>query len=550
MDTFPPDLVAFVAPVEGVWAAEQLDAALPGLAHAVLRYTDQPEGVAALIAAASPALVSLLLPMDRTEPFFDAEGESPNRPGAVDLLDATVVLDGTVLTGSVRGKGIARTGAWLDLDTMAGPAPDLHLGVGNGWLRIAPIRGGVVGGTSPIRGESRVDGDTVHFRVDLAGTGRLEPDHAGAATAVLIADDRRFMDPGPAGGIGIPEPHAVATLVRLAETVDTTRDPDLAVALALNFGTFRGLVDASLLPLVEADAADWYTYAGDLDPWLAEQGATWAVASLSPTGKLAWAWPAAQNTVYGAFPLGAQEAKLTLARYRFLVPDVETLSVYRERVTVSPTQADTASGIDSDIWDNLRYRAHPDTMRAFCAVRTINAEECAAWNLDQRAGFTLGVVDGVPIAMHEATSASFQRGITAQYGTFIGDCSAATAVAMAAFQSVGLAPLAIGYTGVDLTNPTHDLPLYLEGDVFVATQRSPGRDWKMDDAYVYVTVPALEASRSLTLGTEPGAWARGPSVVGGKMTYGQLENWLENGIPAAAVLDWADRGGLGEWPIP
>lgn len=529
---------------------DRLEAALPGLAGAVLRYTDDATAVATLIEAASPVLVSLLLPMERQEPYYDTEGELPNRLGAVDLLDAEVFLDGTVLYGTVRAKGIARTGAWIDLDTMGGPAPDLHLGVGKGWLRVAKIDNGVIGSTDALRGESVVKGDTVRFRVDLATTERIEPDHAGLATAFLISDDRRFIDPGPAGGIGTPEPQAVALLVHLAEAVDTTRDPDLALAIALNFGTFRGLVVPELVEQVEADAVDWFNYAGELDPWLAEQGATWSVSALSPTGKLLWAWPAAQNAVYGAFPLGSTVAKLSLERYRFLVPDIETLAAYRDRVTLAPSLADTANNIDGGIWDQLRYRANPETMRIFCTVHTISVEECAAWDKDQRAGFTLGGVDGLNVPMHEGTSASFQRGILSSYGQFIGDCSTATSLAMTTFQAVGIAPLAIGYTGVDLTNPTHDMPLYLDGDVFVATQRSPGRDWKMNDAYVYVTVPALDATRSLTWAMEPGAWARGPTIVGGKMTYGALANWLQNGIPAAEVLEWTDRAGLGEWPVP
>jgi hypothetical protein len=533
--------------------AERLDAALPGLAAAVGRYTDDLEPVADVVDAASPTLVHLLLPARLPTlsggELSDLVGESPD----ADLLSAGVTLDGTVLTGVIRGTGVAESGGWLLVDGRDGPAPDLLLGFGDGWVRAATVDSWAFGPQVALAGTSSVEhhrgsADAVRFTVDLASTDRVAPGHAGAVTALLKSADETVWDFGPAGATGRPDPHAVATLVRIAAVADGLEDPDLAVAVALDFGGWRGLVTPEVRAEVEGDAVDWYRYGIALDEWLALQDAGWTLRDQPPAAKLLWAWPSAQSVVYGAFPVGMQAAALSRERYRFDVPDVDTLAALRDDLPVADTAWETASARDEAIWGDLDYRASDAGMAALCDAHAIDATECFRWGRDRAAGRTLGEVDGVAVALDKGTSAALQVRLHDEHGHFVGDCGTATALAMTAFQAVGLVPLGVGYAGPSWAYPTHDFPLVLDGDRFVAPQATPGAKWAGSDTFVYATVPMLDPALGTPLGWEPNGWTRGGSVAGGTITYGALDRWVSDGIPLSTVLGWTEDARGGDWP--
>lgn len=515
---------------------QRLDARLPGLSDVIAAWEVDPAPMVPIIEAADGALLDRLLPVNSPGPRFDIRGED----SSIDLDSAEVALQGTVLAGYVCGAGAVNYGVWLHLDTQGGPAPDLQVGVGPGWILTAPMDGWRVLPGAMHAGHTELQDPCIIFEVDLADTGRIDPAHTGAVTVTLAANGA--PDAGPAGAIGQPEPHALAVLTQLA-TVDTAAaDPDLTVAVALSFGALRAVVAPELWPVVEDDARAWLAYGAEVDSWLAAQGAGWRLRELSPLGKLMWAWPAAQGVVYGALPISSAQDPLNLARYRFLVPTVDQLRSLRDELPLVPDARDTALLRETQVWKHLRYRGTPELMEAMCARKELSKAECAAWDAEK--GTTLGEVDGVPIALHEGVSVDLQLGLD----PFVGDCSTATTLALAAWQAVGLAGLPVGYAGADGLGPVHNQPLLLEGERFFSTQHAPDAHWDTTRAYVYAILPGLHPSFSWALGAEPGGLARGGSVAGGYMNYGRFSKWIRNGIPADTVWRWLDQAWGGHWP--
>ncbi|MFZ5482264.1 MAG: hypothetical protein ACOZNI_36220 [Myxococcota bacterium] len=528
----PPPVGAGVPPAASPIA--RLDALLPGLGEAVAARTDAPEPVAALLEAADPSLVRLLLPF--RGPVEDAAGEVDE----VDLHAAEVHRDGSVVWGEIRGRGVARHGAWLHLDTKGGPAPDLQLGVGAGWLRSAPMSGWTYGPTATLAGESVVDGDAVRFRVDLG-----EPsDHAGSGVAYVRG--LKETDYGPAGALGPVEAHALDALLALMSP-RAGEDPDLTVAVALAFGPWRGLVAPDVVPLVEEDAAAWLAYGLGVDTWLEAHGAAWRLRSQPAAAKLLWAWPGAQSFAYGAFPIATQAEPLTRDRYRFVVPSVDTLVALRDMLPIWPSAWDTAVRRDDVVWAKMRYRASAEAMRTLCAAGEVRENECRDWEKEQASGFHLGEIDGVRIATDLGVSASLQVDLEATRAQFYGDCATAVAIATAAYQAVGLVPMAVGYAGASFDWPTHDFPLYLEGDRFVSPQGGPHPDFRAAETYAYVVVPALDPVLGTQLATARTGWAHGAAIAGGHLTYGEVERWVAEGIPLETVFGWVVAAYEGRW---
>ncbi|HND34737.1 MAG TPA: hypothetical protein PLA94_32260, partial [Myxococcota bacterium] len=285
----------------------------------------------ATLAGADPYLLSLLDPAEPRGLIPDLRGESP----VLDLYGATVHLEGTVLVGEIEGRGLDRYGAWLSIDTQGGPAPDLRLGLGRGWVRVAPVGedGWTPTSSLPLPGETVLKGERLSFRVDLGPTLRLEADHAGAVVALM--SDGVVEDTGPAGSLGQTPSDARRILEALeAEGVDLSADPDLAVAVALDFALWYGRVLPELQPLVVADARGWYLYGLGLDRWLESKGLPWKFSTLPPMAKLLWAWAGGQAVVYGAAPLAWQKGSIDLDHYRFYVLDPQLLPELRDRMPV------------------------------------------------------------------------------------------------------------------------------------------------------------------------------------------------------------------------
>lgn len=552
--------------------SERLEAMAPGLADASRRVFGPEEAdlrpVADLLAQADRGLVRLLVPPVPSSGITlhdDLRGEARaglGRAGAdkdvpvPDLVAAGVTLEGTVLRGEITGEGVGDEGGWVQLDTRGGPAPDLLVGFGQERILVAPVDDWAYGPQVALAGTSTLAGDTVRFRVDLASTGRIAPGHAGAAVAMVRRGER--VDVGPAGLLGRPAPQALAVLTALIDAgdagpsasprgPDVRDDPDLAVAVALAFGPWRGWVAPEVRAVVEADAVGWFAYGLDLDPWLARKGANWTVQGLTPWAKLAWATPSPQAASYGALALSRAGEPLNLARYRFSVPDAETLGELRDLLPLEDTPLATAEARDTALWDVLTYRASDAGMEAVCAARTVRSNECAQWKLDRTHRADLGQVDGVRIPQDGGVSVTHQLHILDRDDAFVGDCATATTLALASFQAVGLPGLAVGYAGDSWATPTHDMPLVLVGDRFVPVQAAPSARWAASPAWVYVHAPGLEGSSAASLGNEPAGWSRGPAVPGGRTTYGALSPWLDAGVPLDAVMTWARAGRDGAW---
>jgi hypothetical protein len=496
---------------------------------------------ARVLAAADPRLVDLLVPAAPDGPLVDTTGGRPE----LDLLDADVWLEGTTLVGVVRGHGVAEQGVWLDLDLEDGPAADLQLGFGRGWTRATPLDGGPVPVSGPY---PTVDGDSIAFTLDLADSGRPARGYAGAVTARVRSLDGLYEDPGPGGLLGPAPDEAVDVL--LALTLDDTpvADPDLAVALAVTFGAVRPLVTDDVVATVDADALAWLRYGEGLDTWLAAAGAQWRFADLDAFGLLTWAWPAAQAIVYGAVPLATQADLLDADHYRFVVPDVGTLATLRTRAPVAPTAAETARAVDAAINGGLRYRAHDTLMAELCRTGARTDTECKGWEADLLAKTNLGQVGEHTVHLWEGVSATWQVGVFRRYGTYVGDCATATGLTIATLQALGIPAIGMGWSGEDLTTPTHDVPLWYDGATFRATQRGPGPSWARSSAFVYVTLPAVHPVNAWTLAREPGAWSRGGAVAGGWTTYGRLTQVLRDGLPGRVVGSWVDTQANGGWP--
>jgi hypothetical protein len=542
--------------------AERLDAALPGLASAAERALgkDALPALADLIDAADPSLVQLLLPKDDHRPLEELSGEAPSVRGAPrppDLLSARAWLDGTVLRGEVTGRGVAEHGAWLQLDTRGGPAPDLFVGVADeDAVRVATMDDWAYGPQTALAGSSRVSADTVRFAVDLAPTGRVRAGDGGAAVAIVR--DATTWDPGPAGALVPQKPDALTILGALLDAaakpgddahVDVLDDPDLAVAVALGFAPWLRWVAPEVRATVAEDAVERFAYGVELDPWLEAAGAQWRFASLPAGAKLVWASPGAQAVSYGAMPVARAAAPLSLARYRFAVPDADTLAAYRDGMPLDPDPFTTAGLRDDAIWARLRYRASAEAMEAVCEAGLVSHNRCAAEASERAHRADLGVVDGVRVPLDGGVSATHQLGVLEREGEFVGDCATATTVALTAFASVGLPGVALGYAGPSFDFPTHDLPLVLIGDRFTSPQSTPSQRWAADTTWVYAHPPVLSGVHGGTLATEPaGAFARGGGVAGGRTTYGALGAWLDAGVPLSTVVGWAREGARGEWP--
>ncbi len=551
-------------------AREQLELALPGLGDAAADvFGDREKDLAPLadlVREADPDLVRLLLPKTVTGALPDTVGEGLAQRARlkasaaeaeddlpeVDLLEAEATLRGGVLRARIVGNGVAEGGVALELDTRGGPAPDLLVRVpAADTVTVATLDTWVEGPAQAFPGQVTLTEDTVSLTVDLTATGRLEGDHAGAAVARIEAGEgaTRVLDRGPAGRLGRPSPHALHVLKAMLATkgVDLTDDPDLALAVALGFAPWRGWVAPEVRAEVAEDAADWFRYGLGLDAWLERAGATWRLGTLPGDAKLIWAWPGAQSVGYGAFAVARESSLLSRERYRFLVPDVATLEVWRDALPLGEDVLSTAEVRDTALWDELRYRATPDAMDAVCEDGRVRSNMCAGWARDVADGKDLGWVDGVRVGLDQGVSASHQLRVRAKEHTLVGDCATATTVSIAAMQAVGVPAIPVGYEGDDWTTPTHVQPAVLIGERFVSPQDYPSAKWSSAFAWVYVAVPALDPSMAGALGEEPGGGARGPAVAAGRTTYGALSMWAEPGVPLATVMGWVRDGMRGEW---
>lgn len=521
---------------------ERLDAVRPGLARAVAGYTDDLEAVAEVVEAADIRLARMLLPAPSGGVRDDARGEA----AGVDLWSARIAVEGSVLTGEIDGEGIGEHGASLLLDTRGGPSPDLRLDFGPETVRALAMDGWSFAPAVAVPGESFVSDTRVRFRVDLAAAGRFDPRHAGAATAAV--QSAALADFGPAGTFGPARTDAVALLVDLVRAGDAAVDPDLSVAVALGFAPWRARVADAVVATVHADARAWLAYGVALDGWLAERDAAWSLGALPAMGKLFWAWPAGEGVLYGAFPAAWETAPLDAELYRHLVPDVATLERLRDGLPLHPTLRATAEARDAAVWDDLTYRAADAGMEALCDQKALPLRTCAAWASDRRHGRTLGPVAGRPVPMHKGASATLQVERWDDEGDFVGDCAIATTVGMAGWQAVGIAPLALGYAGPSWDWPTHNLPLWLDGDTFEAPQLPPSSRWDAHDTFAYVVVPALDARNGFTLGWDPAGWAHGGSVVGSPMSYAELGAIHREGVELSEAFGWVEDGFRGGWP--
>ena len=521
---------ALLSPEAGLTPAERLDHALPGLAEAVRRYTEDLGPVADLVDEADPALVALLLP--RSEGMIpDRVAESP----AVDLLAARVELDGSVLAGRIEGYG----SPGLLVDVARGAAPDLRVRFRDEGIWVEEMDGWSFGPPVRVAGESAGRGGTVDFRVDLRPW--VELGHVGAAVAGEAAGVE--WDYGPAGVLGVPEPHAVALLVGL---VGVAEDADLTVAVALGYATWRAHVQDPTLVAVDARAR--LEYGVDLDPWLVRHQAGWRLGTQPAVNKLLWAWPGGEAVVYGALPLAWAPEPLSAEAYRFHVPSVAALATLRDDLSFAADAQVTADRRDEAIWDEMDYRAADAGMAALCKDKLLSSATCFSWKQDRNAGRTLGVVDGRPVPMHLGTSVERQLERLAEEGSTVGDCATATTLALAAYQAVGLAPLGVGYAGPSWTYPTHNFPLWSEGDRLRSPQGMPSHRWDGDTTWAYAVLPVVDPYAGVALGWEPDGWARGGSVAGGALGYGELGTWIGEGVELADVAAWIEDGATGAWP--
>jgi len=530
------------APVEAEpW--DQLRDAHPAVAAALVARgldTGTRDDAAALLLAADARLVDLLVPAAPADPLRDLVDES----AVLDLVEAEVWVEGGVLHGWARGRGVVQNGVWLDLDIAGGPAADLRLGYGRGWSRANPLDGGATPLPGPL---PTLEGDRVTFTYDLGALGReVRP---GAVMARVRSPDGRVEDVGPAGSLGAPPDEAVDVLLALLDAGDAPPDDaDLAVALAVTFGALRPLVADNVVAQVDADAVAWLAYGEGLDAWLAANGAEWRFGDLDALGKLVWAWPAGQSTVYGVAPILAQKGPIDAATWRFLVPDVATLVRLRDLAPLSPNARTVAREVDTLVNATMRYRTHDTLMESLCRRDVRPREECAAWLADRKAGATLGSLGDTPVHLWEGVSASWQVGVRAREGVWVGDCATATVLAIATYQALGLPAIGMGWSGADLDTPTHDIPLWYDGTAFRATQRAPGPAWTNSTAFVYVTLPGVHPVNAWTGAHEPGAWTRGGAVAGGWTTYGTLTGVIRDGLPGTTVGRWIDVQVAGGWP--
>ncbi|MSQ04358.1 MAG: hypothetical protein EXR71_21175 [Myxococcales bacterium] len=526
-------------------ALSSLSLADPGLAAALARHADGDglEEAAAVLLVVDPRLRDLLLPTEPAGPFPDRRGEDVR----VDLIEANVRLEDTMLVGTVHGVGAADNGVWLELDTRGGPLADLLLGFGRGWSREATIDGGA---PSPMLAREVmpvVGADRVSFSVDLAGSARFDPTHAGRVTAFIKSFDGSIADVGPGGFLGPPPGDALALFAGFV-AAGPLPDANLAVAVAIGFGTLRGQVEDPVVPTVDADALAWLRYGEGLDTWLAERGATWRLGTQDALGKLVWGWPAAQSLAYGQFALAKQAEPLTHDAWRFVVPDVADLAALAELAPRLAQPGATADAVDAWLWKAMDYRTNDDLMRALCRDGALARDTCKAWNAERIRSASLGKVGAVDVAPSEGVSVALQRRLLRERGRFVGDCAVATGMAVWTLQALGIPAIGMGWAGTDTSTPTHDVPLWLDGETFRATQRGPGRDWAAESAFVYVTLPGVHPVNAFGLAREPNGWSRGGAVVGGWTRFSEVRRILAEGLPASIVGGWIDVQAAGGWP--
>ena len=517
-----------------------LHAERPALAQALAARPvdgDTLDAAAALLLAADPRLVDLLLPAVPDGPLLDQVGEDPR----AELLSADVWLEGTTLVGRVEGPAVAREGARLEVDVANGPAPDVEIALGRGWVRYKALDGGI----SPLPGRDVpiADGNGLSFRVELGD--RVQPGHGGSAVASVRSFDGLGEDVGPAGLLGEPPTEGLDVLLGLLQA--PVSDADLAVSIAVTFGSLRPLVADGVVGEVDDDALAWLTYGQSIDGWLEAADADWRLGTLDALGKLLWAWPAAQGAVYGAVPLAGQVAPLTVDRWRFVVPGTDTLADLRDAAPLGADAADTARLVDVAVNARLRYRAHDALMAELCRNETIPKSDCEGWQADAKVNANLGLLDGAPVPLWEGTSAALQLAWARTHGAYVGDCATATALTITTLQALGIPALGMGWSGQDLGTPTHDVPLWFDGERLRGTQRGPGREWAKEKAFVYVTLPAVHPVNAWTLAREPGGWSRGGSVVGGWTSYGDVVRVLRDGLPEDVLGGWVDAQARGEW---
>ncbi len=526
-------------------ALVSLEAADPSLAEALARHADGDllEAAATVLLLVDPRLRDLLLPVEPVGPYPDRLHEDVR----VDLIEADVRLEGTRLVGTVRGVGAADNGVWLELDTRGGPLNDLLLGFGRGWSREATIDGGA---PSPMLAREVmpvVGDDSVSFSVDLAGSARFDARHAGRVTASIKSFDGSIADVGPGGFLGAPPDDALVLFASFV-AAGPIADPDLALAVAIGFGTLRGQVADGVVPTVDADALAWLRYGESVDAWLAERGATWRLSTQDALGKLVWGWPAAQSVAYGQFALAKQPEPLSLDVWRFVVPNVADLTALRDQAPKLADPGATADAVDAWLWKGMDYRTNDDLMRALCRDGGVERDTCKAWNAERIRSVTLGKVGAVEVAASEGVSVALQRRLLSERGRFVGDCAVATGMAVWTLQALGIPAIGMGWAGTDTSTPTHDVPLWLDGDTFRATQRGPGRDWAAESAFVYVTLPGVHPVNAFGLAREPNGWSRGGAVVGGWTRFAEVRRILADGLPASIVGGWIDVQAAGGWP--
>lgn len=493
--------------------------------------------------AVDPLLRALLDPAAPRGPYPDRTDEDVR----VDLVRADAWLEGTRLVGHALGPGVAENGIWIDLDTRGGPAADLRLGFGRGWSREVTLDGRA---STPFLGGqplAEVESDGLWFDVDLARSDRFDPEHAGAIVVSVKSFDGTVSDPGPGGFLGAPTDDAKVLFALLARST-AMEDPDLAAALAVGFGTLRAKVAEETLPLLDADVLAWYQYGIALDAWLPAHGAEWRLGGAGPLGKLVWAWPAAQTVAYGGLSLASQTEPLSPARYRYLVPTAAQLAELREASPLFPTARATADALDAAVWKQLRYRTNDTLMASLCRRNEVDGETCRQWRAEVGPAAVLTTVDGVAIPRSEGVSVPLQLALRAERGGYVGDCAVATSLAIWQLQALGIPAIGMGWAGTDPSTPTHDVPLWLDGEVFRATQRGPGREWAAESAFVYVTLPGVHPQNAYPLAREPNGWSRGGSVAGGWTRFAEVRRILAEGLPAAVVQQWIDVQAHGGWP--
>ncbi len=549
------------APPPSLTPAERLDLLASGLSTAVARYTDDLGAVADVLEAADPQLVPLLLPHDTAGTLTDDASEIPVGPDIAWVKIRREVRGGVVeYRGRVEGDDLDRVQIYVD--AQGGPAPDRVYTLGNPILQSEVIPGGTMADIGVgVPGQAFADDRGWTFVLPMANPGPVS-----MTVRARRADDTGISDPterdrvdDAAGGVFGATSEAVGLLVallsegghggpplRAGDDGGPEDDPDLLVAVALAWAPWLDLVDAAVRPQVRADARDRLRYAREVDAWLSERARPWSVHGLGSVQKVLWAWPGGQGVVYGARPLAWESDALSAEAYRFHVADLETLRILRDEFPLKDTPYTTGDARDDKTWADLDYRADDAGMEALCDQKLLDRRTCFRWQRDRDEQRSLGLVDGAPIAMNLGTSASIQTDRWVEEDSFAGDCSTATSVMISMLQSVGLAPLALGWAGQTWYEPTHNLPLVWDGLRFLPMQASPSAKWRSKPAFVYALVPPLQ-SHAMGVGWG-GFGAAGPSVPGSQTSYADLDSLLMEGVVAETVMRWLTEGQAGGWP--